>query len=62
MAEFLAGASGWYDHEPQKSLDQQPANAVRPIESRVLRIAPVPNTDRMQVHRHCGPNTAQQNI
>ena len=31
MAEFLAGASGWYDHEPQKSLNQQTASALRLI-------------------------------
>ena len=24
--QFLAGASGWYDHEPQKLLTQQTAN------------------------------------
>ena len=29
MAEFLAGASGWYDHELQKSLSQQTASALR---------------------------------
>ena len=28
-AEFLTGASGWYDHEPQKSLNQQTASALR---------------------------------
>ena len=26
-AEFLAGASGWYDHEPQKSLNPQSTGA-----------------------------------
>jgi hypothetical protein len=32
MAEFLAGASGSYDYQPQKSLNQQPANAYRLME------------------------------
>ena len=26
MAEFLAGASGWYDHEPLRPLNQQTAS------------------------------------
>jgi hypothetical protein len=33
MAEFLAGASGSYDYQPQKSLNQQPAIAQRLIKS-----------------------------
>ena len=39
MAEFLAGASGWYEHEPQKSLNQRPASALRLIG---LRAKPAP--------------------
>ena len=28
MAEFLAGASGWYDHEPSRPLNLKAASAL----------------------------------